>query len=269
VKPQPERPRLIHDSPQGRLFCGDYRDLPIDEQPKLILTSPPSNIGTVGPARHKCRAKGEYDGKSYAGVTSYPDDLPEDVYQAQQLEWFYWAAGAIAPDGVIIYNHKLRRKNGRIIDPAGWFPPQEVLWWIDHVTLDKGSTQNHCKRFTYAQTEDLYVFSKPGANYYFRNQDLFWKERPNGGAANVWPTPRPERQPTHGAVMPLGVARQCIRLWSRCGDLVLDPYMGSGTTAVAAVTEGRRFLGSERMMQHAKAAARRVVTVIREVAHGR
>ena len=260
--------KKVHESRHGRLYCGGYRDLELEERPKLILTSPPYNIGTGGSVRLKRRDRGEYDVKSYAGVTSYPDNLPEEVYQAQQLEWFYWAASVLAPTGVLIYNHKLRRRRGKIIDPVAWFPPETVLWRIDHVTLDRRSTQNHCKRFTYAQTEELYVFAKPGAKYHFRNQDLFWKENPNGGTGNVWSAPRAQKQPTHDAVMALCIARQCIRLWSRRGDLVLDPYVGSGTTVVAAVLEGRRFLGVELIERHAKAAAARVKSAVEEVRNG-
>ena len=260
--------RRMYSSRYGRLYHGGYRDLEIEERPRLILTSPPYNIGTGGPVRLKRRNLGEYDVKSYAGVTSYPDSLPEEVYQAQQLEWFYWAASVITSDGVIVYNHKLRRKNGKIIDPVSWFPPDEVLVRVDHVTLDRRSTQNHCKRFTYAHAEELYVFAKPGAKYHFCNQDLFWKEKPNGGTGNVWPVPRAKKQPTHDAVMALCIARQCIRLWSKSGELVLDPYMGSGTTAVAAVLEGRRFLGAELIERHAKAAVARVKAATRGAAGG-
>ena len=49
---------------------------------------------------------------------------------------------------------------------------------------------------------------------------------------------------------PLALMRAIVRDYSRPGDLVCDPFLGSGTTAVAALTEGRRFVGSEMDPKH-------------------
>ena len=48
---------------------------------------------------------------------------------------------------------------------------------------------------------------------------------------------------SHFATMPLELALRCIRMGSREGDVILDPFMGSGTTAQAAESVGRRFVG--------------------------
>ena len=56
---------------------------------------------------------------------------------------------------------------------------------------------------------------------------------------------------------PAALMRALVRDYSRPGDLVCDPFVGSGTTAVAALTEGRRFVGSEQLpAHHAIAVAR-------------
>lgn len=49
----------------------------------------------------------------------------------------------------------------------------------------------------------------------------------------------------HPAPMPMALARDHVLSWSVAGDLVFDPFLGSGTTAVAAVMEGRRAIGVE------------------------
>ena len=67
--------------------------------------------------------------------------------------------------------------------------------------------------------------------------------------------PRSDQHPTE---KPIGLAQHFIRLHSRAGDLVLDPFAGSGTTLIAAKQEGRRYLGFEIDEHWAGVAERRV-----------
>lgn len=60
---------------------------------------------------------------------------------------------------------------------------------------------------------------------------------------DVWCLPTSTGKNGHGAEFPLALAGRCIALTSREGDLVLDPFVGGGTTAVAAILLGRRCLG--------------------------
>lgn len=60
---------------------------------------------------------------------------------------------------------------------------------------------------------------------------------------DVWCLPTSTGQNGHGAEFPLALAGRCIALTSREGDLVVDPFVGSGTTAIAATLLERRCLG--------------------------
>lgn len=62
---------------------------------------------------------------------------------------------------------------------------------------------------------------------------------------NVWQIGRGKNMSNHPAVFPYELARDHILSWSSEGDLVLDPFMGSGTTAIAARNVGRNFIGFE------------------------
>lgn len=55
----------------------------------------------------------------------------------------------------------------------------------------------------------------------------------------------PERQNGHVAMFPIDLPRRIIKMYSLFGETVLDPFMGSGTTAVAAALEGRNSIGYE------------------------
>lgn len=66
----------------------------------------------------------------------------------------------------------------------------------------------------------------------------------------------------HPTAKPVNLMRWLIRAYTKPGDLVVDPFAGSGSTAVAAALEGRRCLAVERDPQWADAARRRVRTVL-------
>lgn len=57
---------------------------------------------------------------------------------------------------------------------------------------------------------------------------------------------------------PVGLMRAIVRDYSEPGDLVCDPFVGSGTTAIAALSEGRRFVGAEQKPEHHAIATARL-----------
>jgi len=80
---------------------------------------------------------------------------------------------------------------------------------------------------------------------------LNWQNRLRGirrfaGRGSVWSIATKPYAGAHFAVFPPELPETCIKAGSREGDLVMDMFMGSGTTAEAAVTLNRRFLGIER-----------------------
>jgi len=67
---------------------------------------------------------------------------------------------------------------------------------------------------------------------------------PNGkNKRDVWSVPSQKFKGLHSAVMPVPIAETCVLACSEPADVVLDPFCGAATTGVAALTNGRKFLG--------------------------
>ena len=64
-------------------------------------------------------------------------------------------------------------------------------------------------------------------------------------ADNIWQIAIAQNKTGHPAVFPLKLAENHIKTWSNKNDIILDPFMGSGTTGIACKTLGRRFIGIE------------------------
>ena len=83
-----------------------------------------------------------------------------------------------------------------------------------------------------------------------------------GQRFNIWQITEEKNSRAHGhpAPFPLQLATDHILSWSNPGDTVLDPFLGSGTTGVAAANTGRRFIGIERDTDYFSAASARIRT---------
>lgn len=72
-----------------------------------------------------------------------------------------------------------------------------------------------------------------------------WSDIRETDVLTGWRDAREEDDEKHVCPLQLEVIRRCIRLWSNPGDVVLDPFMGIGSTAVVALEQGRRAVGFE------------------------
>lgn len=74
----------------------------------------------------------------------------------------------------------------------------------------------------------------------------------------LMPCPKPKSRYNHITVKPVDLCRHLIRIFSSPGSLVLDPFAGTGTTGVAALSENRDFLGFEKDVEMASTANQRI-----------
>lgn len=103
--------------------------------------------------------------------------------------------------------------------------------------------------------EYIYIFWKPGITRIDRER-LTRDEWVEWGSRGVWQIPSVRSNRDHEAKFPLELPRRLIRLLSQPGDTVLDPFVGSGTTAVAAIQEGRHYIGLELQPPYVQLARR-------------
>lgn len=75
---------------------------------------------------------------------------------------------------------------------------------------------------------------------------------------NIWDCAIAQNKTEHPAVFPESLVSDHILSWSNEGDIVYDPFMGSGTTAIAAKKLGRNYIGSEISKEYCAIAASRI-----------
>lgn len=140
--------------------------------------------------------------------------------------------------GLYLYDRRIWRK-----DPA-W---QNCKWHsLSYRSID--------------EFEYLYFFLKPGITKIDRRK-LTKNEWKTWGSRGVWEFPSVRVNDIHEAMFPVELPRRVIKLLTFPKDVILDCFLGSGTTAVAAIQEGRNFIGIELMPKSVKIARKRIAEV--------
>lgn len=104
--------------------------------------------------------------------------------------------------------------------------------------------------------EYVFIFWKPGITKVDRGR-LSREEWVEWGSRGVWEFPSVRANDDHEAKFPEELPRRVMRLLSEPGDLVLDPFMGSGTTGLVAAGLGRNFVGFELLPEYVALANQR------------
>jgi site-specific DNA-methyltransferase (adenine-specific) len=184
-------------------------------------------------------------------------------------KWISECVRVLKPDGTIaisgtyhsIYQcgFVLQELGCRIINDIAWFKPNGAPalagrnFTASHETIIWASKSKRAKHtFNYESSK---TWSFP--------QDKLLN--PGKQMRSVWSIPTtPKREKLHGShptQKPLELLFRLIALCTHEGDLVLDPFCGSGTTGVAAVTLGRKFVGIDLDSDHLALARRRIEAV--------
>lgn len=219
----------------------ELRKLPNDSV-DFVLTSPPYNKRET--ANWSKRGNKRNDHGLANGYEGYTDDLPFAEYLAWQHELLTECWRVLKPAGAIFYNHRPRPYQKQVQLPTIFnpgLPLRQVIIW------DTNGGQNASKAHFMPVHEWILVLAGP--EFMLRNQSV-------SGFSDLWRIPA-EHNLNHPAPFPLKLARRLLAS-VQPGGVVLDPFMGSGTTAVAALKEGFEYIGIEQNLGYIQHAERRI-----------
>lgn len=209
----------------------------------LIVTSPPYNLRNSTGNGLKNGNGGKWENaKLIEGYDTTNDDLPHDIYVEWQKECLRAMMRLLPDDGAIFYNHKWRVQAGLLQnrhDIVGEFPVRQIIIW------HRSGGINFNPGYFLPTYEVIYLICKPK-----------FKLAPKANAlGDVWYISQDNKNP-HPAAFPVELAKRCIQ--STTADVVLDPFMGSGTTAIAAESVDRNWIGIEISQQYVDEANERI-----------
>ena len=195
---------------------GDCLALMADMEPgsvDAIVTDPPYGIG------------GEVVRQGGATVEALP------AWDVFDNSWICSGAQALRPGGsMVAFTDTLRTGGMWAKMQAAGLHPRQIIFWLKQAPPP-------CPRRSFQSAVEVAVWAtKPGATY----------EWTGGGVTpNCWHETSVSANREHPTQKPVALMRWLCRLVTPPGGLVLDPFCGSGTTGVAAVGEGFRFVGME------------------------
>lgn len=231
----------------NKIICGDslevMRKLP-DNSIDLAVTSPPYNLknstGNGMSANTKC---GKWAGNPLQnGYSHYSDNIPNDEYAEWQYNCLKEMFRLLKDDGAIFYNHKWRVQNGLIQDRKDIIrdlPVRQIIIW-----RRKGGF-NFNPGYFLPTYEVIYLIPK----------QKFKLALKANACGDVWEFTQ-EMKNEHPAPFPVELIDRIIS--STTAEIILDPFMGSGTTAVVAMGLKRKFIGIELSPDYCKMAERRI-----------
>lgn len=203
----------------------------------LTVTSPPYNLGI------------QYD--------LYVDSRPYADYFAWTEYWLRELYRVTKPDGRVCINHCLSSTmDGRRCSPVAriialaekvGFKYHGLAVWTDRSTRKFtmwGSWLSARAPYVQMPFEGIIILYKEHWRKEQTGITNILKKEFIAGCTGIWNLPTQKRR-GHPAAFPIELASRCIQLFSYEGDIVYDPFMGSGTTAVACQNLNRNFIGSE------------------------
>ena len=203
-----------------------------DNSVDLVVTSPPYNKGFYANKNAKqSKVWNTLSGRKIA-YDSFSDDMPPEEYEEWQKAVISECIRILKPSGSLFYNHKDIIYKGLIVPPKWVYDfkvRQQIIW-------DRQSSCMIDPHYFMPANEWIYWIVKD-------EKKVFFDKEKSSFRTNIWRM-NIDKNP-HPAPFPYIMAANIINCCSKEGDIVYDPFMGSGTTALASVKLGRHYIGSE------------------------
>ena len=237
---------LAHEDYVNKILCGDCLQIMKsmqDESIDLVVTSPPYNLkNSTGNGMKDGRGGKWKNAALINGYSTHDDNMPYNEYVAWQRDCLSEMYRLIKNDGAIFYNHKWRVQAGILQDRSeiiSGFPVRQIIIW-----KRKGGINFNAGYFlpTY---EVIYMIAKPD----------FKLTKGANSHGDIWEFAQ-EMKNKHPAPFPVALIHRIIS--STDAEIVLDPFMGSGTTAIAAIGLARDYVGIEIAPEYCKMAEERI-----------
>lgn len=267
-------PAVRHAGTDWRLLHGDSLEL-LGRLPTgsvdLVFADPPYNLSNGGTSCQSGRRvsvdKGAWDASRGLGTD-------HEFHRA----WLAACRRVLKPSGTlwvsgtqhVIFSlgYAMQELGYHLLNTITWFKPN-------------ASPNLACRMFTHstelliwaaperskplAHTFDYPTMKKQNGGKQMRDLWSIDDAMPDGGA--VWTLPAPgkseKREGRHPTQKPIALLDRVITAASRPGDLVLDPFNGSGTTGLVARMRGRRYLGIDLDTEYLDLSARRLASLER------
>lgn len=209
----------------------------------LIVTSPPYNLkNSTGNGMKDGRGGKWKNTELVNGYSHHSDCMPHEEYTQWQRACLAEMMRLIPSHGAIFYNHKWRVQDGILQDRhdiVQGFPVRQIIIW-----KRKGGI-NFNQGYFLPAYEVIYLIAKPD-----------FKLVPKANAlGDVWEFKQEMNNP-HPAPFPIALIDRIIS--STYAKTVLDPFMGLGTTAIAARLNERDYLGIELSPEYMEMALKRI-----------
>lgn len=224
-----------------------------------ILTSPPYNTSRKGSSLTNAGSNIRYD--------EFNDCRPNEEYIEWTVDLFNAFNNVLKPNGSVLYNLSYSAENVSLI----WltvaaiiertpFDVADCIVWKKPSAVPNSESTNKLTRicefvFVLCRKSELSTFccykekgiQRPNGQQHYKNYFNFI-EAPNND----------ENCPIHKATYSSLLCRKLLLLYTKEGDLVYDPFVGTGTTAVACHIEKRNYIGSEISQRYCEWANKRL-----------
>jgi site-specific DNA-methyltransferase (adenine-specific) len=207
----------------------------------LVVTSPPYNTGG------KSLSTGDFykEYKDNLENLDYKEFIFNNVKELLRITKYY-----------VVYNFQILSNNKNVYLEFMYHFKDN----IKDIAIWKKQAVSQIQKGKMATGYEFIVILGKDSKMYFEYNNF----PSNNYVPNIQTWHKKESIKGHGATMPVEMARYFIEYFSKEGDLIYDPFMGTGTTAIASVMQKRLFIGSEITKEYVDLANKRIQPYINQ-----